>query len=346
MTLTSADLRKRMLADISDDYDKSEGSFFFDAISPVAIELEKSYENQNIVLSHAFAGTATGEYLERKCSEMGIKRKKATKATGIVSITGAKGANIGKGIYVSTELTNFITTESAVIGESGTADISVECTEAGTLGNVAANTIKFFPMTIEGLNTVCNSQAFTNGYDDESDDSLRDRYYNKTATPATSGNAAHYEQWAKSINGVGNAKVFPTWNGAGTVRVVICSSNKRAADQKLINETKEYIEKERPIGANVTVESVTEKQIDITANLVLSNGAEKEKAVREFNKKVEEYLKELALVSNYVSYAKIGSILYDLESVADYSELKINQQTKNIPLSDVEIPVVGTVVLS
>lgn len=42
--MTKTELQSKMLSGISDEYDKTEGSFFSDAIAPVAIELEKSYK--------------------------------------------------------------------------------------------------------------------------------------------------------------------------------------------------------------------------------------------------------------------------------------------------------------
>lgn len=346
MSLTKEELRARMLAGISNDFDKSEGSFFFDAISPVAIELEQLYTGQDSILNNAFAATASGSYLDLKCGELGIIRKPATKAVGLVTLTGTKGATMAKGSLVATELVNFQTRESVILSESGSAEVAVECSETGTVGNVAANTIKYFPITIEGIHSVTNSAPIGGGYDTETDESLRQRYYEKINTPATSGNAAHYEQWAKSVSGVGSAKVFPTWNGAGTVKVVICNRNKRAADAKLIKDTAEYIETQRPVGATVTVESVQEKAIDVTASVVLSNGIELGQVKSEFEKVLTEYFKEIALTHKYVSYAKIGSLLYSVSGVTDYSNLQVNKGTVNITLTEVELPVVGMVVLS
>lgn len=346
MTITKDVLQTRMLADIEDDYDKSEGSFFYDAIAPVAIELEKSYAMQDSILKSVFVDTATGESLERKCSELGIHRKSATKATGKVQITGAIGATVAKGIYVATEIVTFVTTESLTIGDTGKAFVNVECTESGVIGNVAANTIKYFSVTLEGLTAVINPEAFTSGYDKESDESLRERFYGKVNTPATSGNASHYEQWAKAVTGVGAAKIFPTWNGPGTVKVVICDSNKKAVNKELIDQTKEYIESHRPIGANVTVESAAEKTINITASIVLGNGVSLAQVKSNFESELAQYFKAIAFRDNYISYAKIGSILYDIYGVADYSALKINEGNNNITLLETEIPVLGTVVIS
>ena len=344
--MTKEDLQASMLSDISSEYDKTEGSFFYDAITPVAIELEKSYEEQGSILSNAFAGTASGEYLERKCSELGINRKAATKSTGQVEITGAVGASITLGSLVSTELITFAITENKTIGATGKELVSVECQTFGIAGNVPSGSIKYFPITLEGITAVTNPSTFSDGYDAETDVSLRQRYYEKINTPATSGNTYHYKQWAKEVEDVGDAKVFPTWDGAGTVKVVICDRNKRAATTELITDTAAYIETNRPIGATVTVVSATEKAINATATIVLGNGRTLDQVKADFETALTEYFKEVAFVDTYISYAKVGSILYDVYGVSDYSNLTLNTTTANITIADTEIPVLGTVVLS
>lgn len=344
--MTRNEIQSRMLGNISDKYDKSEGSFFFDPIAAVTIELEKSYEEQGVILTNAFVSTAGGEYLERKCAELGIERKAATKAAGTVEITGAVGAKILQGNLVSTELVTYVITENKTIGASGKESVSIECSQAGTIGNVPVGAIKYFPVTLEGILSVTNPSAMTSGYDRETDDSLRKRFYDKVNSPATSGNVGHYKQWAKSVTGVGEVKVIPTWNGAGTVKVVLCNANMRAADSGLINATSTYIETQRPIGAKVTVVSASEKTISITATIVLGNGRTLEEVKADFEKAVTNYFKEIAFTGLYVSYAKVGSILYDIYGVSDYSNLKLNGASSNIVLTDMELPVVGTVVFS
>ena len=344
--MTREALQNRMLSNISAEYDKTEGSFFFDAIAPVAIELEKFYLEQDATLKSSFVDTAVGAYLERRCAEMGIIRKPATKATGQVEVTGAVGATIAKGSLVATELVTFTITQNVVIGSSGKEIVPVECTEYGTIGNVPANVVRYFPVTLEGISAVTNAAATVGGYDTETDESLRQRFYDKVNSPVTSGNAGHYKQWAKSVTGVGDAKVIPTWNGAGTVKIVICNANKQGADSELIADTAAYIETQRPIGATVTVESAMEKAVHVAAELLLENGRTLAQVKADFEAALINYFRTIAFTGVYVSYAKVGSLLYDVYGVADYSNLQLNGAFSNVTLTDIEIPTVGTVVFT
>lgn len=64
-----------------------------------------------------------------------------------------------------------------------------------------------------------------------------------------------------------------------------------------------------------------------------------------FENEITEYFKSIAFELNYVSYARIGTILLSADGVLDYSNLKLNGASVNIALNDEEIPVLGTVSL-
>lgn len=76
-----------------------------------------------------------------------------------------------------------------------------------------------------------------------------------SGTPAISGNIAHYIQWAKEIPGVHKVKVFDLARGNGTVDVVLIADDNEPAPESLIADVAEYIESQRPIGADVLVTS-------------------------------------------------------------------------------------------
>ncbi|KEZ85543.1 baseplate J protein [Clostridium sulfidigenes] len=339
-------IQQRLLSNISDGYDKSEGSFFYDIEKPISIEIEKAYIELESILNKGFADTATGNDLDRIVYEQGINRKLSTKAKGEVVVTGLVGAVISKGEMVASDNVNFIFLEDKVIPTEKTINVSVECEQYGIIGNVPVGAIKYFPKTLEGLQTVTNIATFTNGYEEETDESLRERYYTKIQTPATSGNKWHYLNWSKEVTGVGDARVFPLANGPGTVKVVIINSNKREADTGLINEVYTHIEEVRPIGATVIVESATEKVINISVILVIDTNNYTEEAVKSsIEDNLVIYFKSIAFKESYVSYAKIGNIIFDTPGVLDYSNLQVNNGTANISIEDIKVAVLGGVTL-
>lgn len=338
----------RLLANIPDEYDKTEGSFFYDAEAPVAEELASAYSEQEAILNKGFVETATGEYLNYKVAEQGIIRKAAIKATATVTVTGAEGASMAIGDLVASDTANYAATEAKTIAAGQTTmDVAVECVTAGSIGNVPVGAIKYFPITLQGLIGVTNALAVTNGYDAETDAALRQRYYEKVQTPATSGNKYHYRNWAKEVAGVGDARVFPLWNGAGTVKVVIIDSNMTGAEAELVTATETYIEEVRPIGATVTVASATEKAINVNATLTIDTDnytLAQVKASIEAN--ITAHLKEIAFIEDYVSYAKIGNIILSTAGVLDYASLLVNSGTANISIAETEVAVLGVVTVA
>lgn len=338
-------IRERILSNIDNTYDKSEGSFFYDVAASIAIELEKAYLNADSILNKGFVDTSTGKNLDKIVGEVGITRKLSVRSSGKVTITGTVGATINSGIQVASDSLTFLTTESVVIPSGGSVQVAVECTSYGSVGNVPLGAIKYFPVTISGLQTVTNAIAFTNGYDEESDSELRSRYYTKVQTPATSGNIYHYLNWSKEVTGVGDAKVIPLWNGNGTVKVIIINSNKVGADATLIENVTSHIEENRPIGATVTVISAVGKSINISFSLTLETGYIVEDVKTNIENTIISYLKDIAFVKDYVSYAKIGAFILDAEGVIDYSNLLVNNGTDNIYIGNEEVAVLGGVTL-
>lgn len=334
----------RMLNNLDKRYDRTKGGFFYDFFATLAIEINKLVESQNNILKNYFVDTAEGEYLTRKCAERGINRKLATASIGYVTVKGVEGAEIVQGEVVASDLINFKFMESKTIPVGGSINVAVECETNGVVGNVPSGSITSFPKTLSGLQSVTNPEAFNNGYDEETDEALRERYYTFVQTPSTSGNKHEYKNWALSVVGTGGAKVIPRWNGRNTVKVIIISANATGADEELIKKVADYIEDVRPIGADVTVVSATEKQINVSLSIAVDvDNYNAEDVKNEVKKNVEAYIKSLAFNRNYVSYAKVGAVILDTDGVIDYSNLTINDGDENITIADDEIAVYGGV---
>ena len=335
-------IKQRILDNINIDIDKREGSFTQNIISPLSQELAKFYIEQEDLVNMAFVRNGFFNYLDLKCEEYGIYRNEGTKAVGEVIFTGDNGVSIDNGTILSYNNLYFVVLNDAVIS-GGQAELVVEALETGKQYNLLANTKLIAQEQINGITDIYIKSNISNGTDIETDEELRDRYFDTIKKSYTSGNVAHYEKWATEVNGVGLCKIFPLKNGNGTVEVVITDSNMLGASSELIESVKANIEEKRPIGANVSVVSATEKAINITANITLASGYSVEEAKSEFTNKVTEYLKDISFKSSYVSNARLGNLLLDTNGVFDYTEFKINNLSTNITLSDIEVPKLGTI---
>jgi len=344
--MTQEEILSRLLSEISSEFDKSVGSFFYDTQKPLSIELETVYARIESILLNGFAATATGEYLDKKAAEQGITRKAATYSTGTATVSGNASAVISIGDKVASDTLVFTVTETKTIDTSGSATVSIVCDMPGKQGNVPIGAINRFPVTIAGLVSVKNLTASTGGFDTETDDELRLRYFENVSVPATSGNKYHYANWAKEVSGVGDVKVMPLWNGTGTVKVIIINSEKGAADETLIHAVTEYIEANRPIGASVTVESAVPLTVNISASVTLKSGYTITNISPLIEQAITAYLKKIAFEETYISYAHIGGAILGCEGILDYTNLLVNGATDNIQVAENQVPVLGTVTIS
>lgn len=329
---------ERMLEDVSDDLDKREGSVIHDALAPASIELALAYLVIDQMLDEFFVDTASRQSLILKAAERGLAPKEATAAVWQVqvepeslSLDSGDRFNCGElNLYVSKRVGNGLW--------------ELTCETAGTEGNTMADDL--LPIAhINGLKSIKFTKIVEEGTDEEETEAFRKRYLTYIQRPASSGNCNDYYNWAMSVDGVGAAKIFPLANGNGTVEVCIANSEMKAAGSTLCNEVYEYIETVRPVGATVTVVSASEHAVNVTAQVMLNSGYSLSDASSELTNALDEFFQSNAFDASYVSYAKVGNILIDLNAVSDYANLKINGSAANLSLSDDEIAVIGTVQL-
>ena len=311
---------------------------------PTAIQLEQMEQREDQILANAFYDTADDEHKELIAKDRAnIERKAAVASSGMVLISGTEGAAVTKGIKVASDTVTFTVKETAVIPSSGSVRVKVECDTAGAAGNIPVGAIKDFPITISGLNTVKNEEPFTNGYAQETIEEMGVRYKEKIQNPATSGNAAHYKQWAKEVPGVGDARVFGRTPTRGSVTVVIIDAQKRAATEDLCTEVYEHIEKNRPVGADVYVNPAEEVGIILSLKLLTSDP--QKDYTEQINTALQGWLADQAFQTTYISYARVGDMILSVEGVIDYEDLKVNGGTVNIQIADTQVAVSGGVTI-
>ena len=333
-------IRSRMLSRLSDSYDKNTGTFAWETFQSTAIE----YENLQILLddglNQAFAGTADLEHLKVIAFEdRGIVYRDATRASGKVRVEGVENAIIRVGDIFESELQQYKVIKEAIIPTEGYVYVDIEAVSLGSVANTPINTITKIPLSISGVTKVNNEEAITNGFDEEGRESLLKRYYLQVRNPTTSGNINHYIQWATDVTGVGDVKIKPLWNGGGTVKVVILDQNKEPASLELIQNTKDYIETQRPIGADVTVVAPEFLDININVKIQVQKDYTLEGVKEDIKKNIEQEFKEQAFKSSVVYYAKVGNIIFNTIGVnnIDYAAFTINSGTADITLLDTNI---------
>lgn len=340
---TAEEILNNMLNNLPSDYDKTEGGLFYDNLAPISIEFSNFRDIVDYVHKMGFADTSEGIFLEKIAATVGLSRRDAVNSVGEVQIEGEPGTVVEVGTKISSDTFIFETTEKKVIDATKKVIVPAKSVDKGSGCNVGIGAIKYFPVTIQGLTKVTNLKEFKEGYDAETDEELRTRYFIKVREPATSGNVYHYRQWCLAVPGIGGVKVFPLWNGNGTVKLVLMDVNGLTPGAQLLKNVQDYVEEQRPIGATVTYNAAISKIVNFTGKVRIGTETTIEKVNEEFKKKVIEYFRKSAFKDDYLSYAKLGNILLNTTGVKDYLDFKMNNGTTNITLGAEDVPTFGTV---
>lgn len=338
--MTYDNIMEAMFARLPDSLDKREGSIIYDATAAVSYQLAAMYFQLGNFTDLVLPDTSAGEYLTRMVEAFGLTRKAATKAVrqGIFD----KELSAGTRFSTSGDAVLIFAVSDLISSEDSTFIYELVCETAGKGGNECSGVL--LPVEyINGLGRAELGGIVTAGTDEEDDESLRERLFAKVQLPSTSGNANDYYNWAMACAGIGAAKVFPLADGPGTVKVVVASEEKTAVEETLIKKVADYIETMRPIGATVAVTSAGELTVSVTAKVKLTSETTLAKAQSTFQNLVASYLQGNAFQAEYISLARIGSLLMDVTGVEDFSDLQLNGTAANITLEDEEIAVCGAV---
>lgn len=252
----------------------------FKTLSFVSLKaVEEVYKLLLKILPQGYVQYATGIWLELKVAEIGLKRKPATKTKGIVKFVKddpTANVKVEAGSIVKTKVSSqgeelrYFTTEEAVsvAGESE-FEINVKAEFAGAKYNLGSGYITTLVTHIPGIKEIVNLDSWITqeGTEEESDESLRERYYLKWAELSTGSTKDAYESWARSIPGVVDVEIDDMHpRGQGTVDVII-----HPASQELIQEVTDYIIPRKPLIDNVLVRSPEFKTVNFDIVLTLAS---------------------------------------------------------------------------
>lgn len=338
---TQEDIIQRINERLTIDANLLEGGFSQDIIGSVAYELANIYDTEiNNITDRVFVETATGSDLDKVGADYGVARRQSSASIVFLEITGVQGATVNQNIKATYNNLVFTVQEYKVIGSSGSVTVKAQCDMAGSIGNVAANTITEFVGTYSGLTSVNNPLPAYDGFDTETDSDYRARIKLYLAEDAVNCNEAQYKLWALEVTGVKTAVIKDASTmGAGNVGVYI-SSTTGTVSQELINAVKAYIEERQFINANLIVGALTSISINTVATITLKTGATIDSVIQEYSETLAEYLET---VTDTVSYFRASDILFACSGVDDVISFTLNGEEASIALEDTEIPVVGGV---
>lgn len=248
-----------------------EDSDYYVRAAAISAAIEGLYQHQQWIVRQIFPDTADVDFMEIHASLRNIVRKAATYATGTITFTGTPAASVPINTECKTiDGVSFVTTVAGVLDGAGTATIAAQASVAGVSGNVDAGTALTLTAAPAGVNAASLVVSMLAGSDVETDAALLDRLLFVLRNPPASGNIADYKRWAKEVDGVDEAFVYPLRRGLGTTDVIITSAGGLPSLQ-LIQDVEDHINEVRPCGVNtLSVLAPTIIEQDFTIQVKLS----------------------------------------------------------------------------
>ena len=367
-----------MLEQVDPGLDTRQGSIIQTALGPVAWYLEGVYMTLNQIQENSNPQTAVGESLDLITITRGITRNAARAAVrkGTFNVQIPSGSTF-KTINGADSL--MCGSGDEITGESseGNYVYQLTCTTPGSAGNSYTGAI--LPITaIAGLTSASIGEIITAGTDEETDASLRSRFFASFDVAAFGGNISAYRNAILAIDGVGAVQVYPAWNGGGTVLCSILGSDLKPAIPATVEEVQGIICPSEdggstpspngygmaPIGAAVTITTGTELVLNITCDIQFQNGIQNgpEMYQSQIEERIQDYINEVVaewgapIKSQTISYSVviyISRIIYSIlqiSEIVNVSNVRINGSGNDLTLTETptlqQVPVLGEVVIN
>ena len=344
---------------MNNNLDIREGSITFTSIAPAAVEFAESvYPKMAQNRDNRFPDTCDMASLEKFCKLfIGITRKPAVAATvqGTLNVP----VEIGQRFNLANSVLNYEVI-SCVEDDKAGYIMNLKCETAGSEGNVSSGIL----LPIGGVNGLIEAKItalIIPGEEQETHEELYKRFEENIQFPAFGGNVQDYKNKVlEGVEGVGAVKVYPVWDGAGTVKIVILDSTYGAPSEELISNTKNLLDPIdgqgmglAPIDHVVTVEGCAEATINVSTKITFKAGYTWNGVKSTVESSIKDYLSRLAEAwadsdSVVVRSSRIDAAILEADGVLDVADTMISIKdgkptNGNLDLGADTIPILGVI---
>lgn len=284
----------------------------------------------------------------------------------------AKAINIPAGTMLGTanasDNKTYATTEDAVIpiGQA-TVQAPILCSSPGEYGNTPANTITRLLTTINGVSSVTNPAAITNGSDRETEESRRIRFnkYISTLTRGTkeaieygASTAAIYDaggatiESVKYVNVVQPAEEIPglpageiycyIYNGSGATSDTIVAEAQKIIDG-YVDASGGKVAGYKAAGVLCYVAKATEQQINVTCTVTRISAESDPDTIQSACVDAITQLIQGQSIGNDIIYSQIISKVMEVDGIY---RVTVATPASDITIPNDTIPTVGTIAVT
>jgi len=208
-----------------------------------------------------YISKAMGLFLDAIAKNFLVERKRATFATGFVSIVRENDSNkqyLPAGTLLTTEDSTFSYQKRYILQEqlmfpAGVSEMQgvIQAERVGVVGNTLSNTITFIKNDTIGILSVTNDDDITNGVDVEKDEELRSRIFLKILS-LLGGNARVVRSAALEVAGVVFTFIVDDRNIPG-IAYLFVNNQSGDIDSSIIDQVREKVEEVRSMGIIINI---------------------------------------------------------------------------------------------
>lgn len=313
------------------------------------------------------AATCSGDALDTWFADFGFTREGATYSTGPVTFsrfTATYQAVIPVGSTVTTtdgtqsflvltDTTNpaYSASLGGYVVAAGVASVTVtvQAVTAGSAGNVSAGSISVISGGIQYIDTVTNTNAFTNGSDAETDDNARARF-RLWISSLSKGTLAAVQYAIASIQTGVSYQVVENQNYTGATQngffYAVVDDGSGSPTSAFLATVYTAIDAVRGLTISFAVFPPSLLSANIAMTITTSSAATHSDVVALVNTAISEYVATLTL-GQMLPVTKLASLAYGASPyVTNVSNITLNGLTADLSASVKQVIRAGTIVVS